>query len=142
MRNPYVWRWSHTRHHTETVVVGRDPESAFRRPNSIFEWVLNLLYIPSILNELRKMVQIASGKLTKAERSLVREMDQRKAFIASRIQLAILVCVLGLSITLGSWLHHILETTQHAGLAEDIPHHQMNSHTVYLNPFSDSSIRT
>ena len=26
MRNPTVGRWSHTRHHTDTIVVGRDPE--------------------------------------------------------------------------------------------------------------------
>ncbi len=27
MRDPTTWRWSHTRHHTDTLVVGRDPES-------------------------------------------------------------------------------------------------------------------
>ena len=26
MREPTVWRWSHTRHHTDTLIVGRDPE--------------------------------------------------------------------------------------------------------------------
>ena len=28
MRDPTTWRWSHTRHHTDTLVVGRDPEIA------------------------------------------------------------------------------------------------------------------
>ena len=28
MRNPVTWRWSHARHHTDTVIVGRDPEIA------------------------------------------------------------------------------------------------------------------
>ncbi len=32
MRNPVTWRWSHTRHHTDTVIVGRDPEIAVMRP--------------------------------------------------------------------------------------------------------------
>ncbi len=150
MRNPYVWRWSHTRHHTETVVVGRDPEIAFPRPPSIWQWALNLLYIPSILNELRKMVRIATGRLTEAERSFVPEIDRLPAYTASRIQLAVLLGILGLSVLLeswlpvmlvglptfyGSWLHHILATTQHAGMAEDIPDHRMNSRTIYLNPF-------
>ena len=27
-----VWRWSHTRHHTDTIIVGRDPEIAVMRP--------------------------------------------------------------------------------------------------------------
>ena len=25
-REPTVWRWQHTRHHTDTLIVGRDPE--------------------------------------------------------------------------------------------------------------------
>ena len=28
MREPEIWRWSHTRHHTDTIIVGRDPEIA------------------------------------------------------------------------------------------------------------------
>src|SRR6185295_11375213 len=24
MRNPVTWRWSHARHHTDTIIVGRD----------------------------------------------------------------------------------------------------------------------
>ena len=27
-REPTVWRWSHARHHTDTIIVGRDPEIA------------------------------------------------------------------------------------------------------------------
>ena len=26
LRNPTVWKWSHARHHTDTIIVGRDPE--------------------------------------------------------------------------------------------------------------------
>jgi fatty acid desaturase len=26
MRNPVQWRWSHARHHTDTIIVGRDAE--------------------------------------------------------------------------------------------------------------------
>ena len=33
----------------------------------------------------------------------------------------------------GSWLHHVMATTQHAGLAEDVPDHRLNSRTIYLN---------
>ena len=32
MRNPVTWRWSHARHHTDTIIVGRDPEIGFMRP--------------------------------------------------------------------------------------------------------------
>ena len=30
-----VWRWSHARHHTDTIIVGRDPEIAVTRPPDI-----------------------------------------------------------------------------------------------------------
>jgi fatty acid desaturase len=26
MRDPTTWRWSHTRHHTDTLILGRDLE--------------------------------------------------------------------------------------------------------------------
>ena len=32
MRDPTVWRWSHARHHTDTLILGRDPEIAAMRP--------------------------------------------------------------------------------------------------------------
>ncbi|MEM9631166.1 MAG: fatty acid desaturase family protein [Pseudomonadota bacterium] len=150
LRNPYLWRWSHTRHHTDTVIVGRDPEIAFPRPPSIGAWILNLFYIPALSKELVKMVRLSFGMLTDEQRDYLIEADRNKAFWASRIQLAILLSIVGLSVYLqnflpvmlvglptfyGSWLHHIMATTQHAGLAEDVPDHRMNSRTVYLNPF-------
>ena len=37
MRNPVAWRWSHARHHTDTIIVGRDPEiiTVMRPPDLI-----------------------------------------------------------------------------------------------------------
>ncbi|MEK9998881.1 MAG: fatty acid desaturase, partial [Acidimicrobiaceae bacterium] len=32
LREPTVWRWSHVRHHSDTIVVGRDAEIVFPRP--------------------------------------------------------------------------------------------------------------
>jgi fatty acid desaturase len=34
----------------------------------------------------------------------------------------------------GAWLHVTTGLTQHAGLAEDVLDHRLNSRTVYLNP--------
>src|SRR6187455_3541079 len=41
MRNPTGWRWSHTRHHTDTIIVGRDPEIALMRPPDLARLILN-----------------------------------------------------------------------------------------------------
>ena len=32
MRNPVTWKWSHARHHTDTLLVGRDAEIAVMVP--------------------------------------------------------------------------------------------------------------
>ena len=149
-RNPFLWRWSHTRHHTETVVVGRDPEIAFPRPPGIKQWILNLLYVPALLTELGKMIRLSFGCLTRDEMTFLPASEWRRTFWASRVQLSVYTLVvltslvfaswipamlIGLPTFYGSWLHHVLATTQHAGLAEDIPDHRVNSRTIYLNPF-------
>jgi len=42
LRESTPWRWSHTRHHSDTIIVGRDPEIAVRghRPLVPFPGVL------------------------------------------------------------------------------------------------------
>ena len=39
-REPTVWKWSHYRHHSDTIIVGRDPEIAFPRPTELKEFPL------------------------------------------------------------------------------------------------------
>ena len=36
MRNPVNWRWSHARHHTDTIIVGRDAEIGLMHPTNIW----------------------------------------------------------------------------------------------------------
>jgi len=36
-RGPTVWRWSHYRHHTDTIIVGRDAEISFQRPANVWK---------------------------------------------------------------------------------------------------------
>src|ERR1700744_6189665 len=40
MRNPVTWRWSHARHHTDTIIVGRDLEIAVMRPPALLKSAL------------------------------------------------------------------------------------------------------
>src|SRR5579862_5739459 len=37
MRESVLWRWSHNRHHSDTIIVGRDPEIQVPRPPSLLE---------------------------------------------------------------------------------------------------------
>ena len=35
LRESVSWRWSHTRHHSDTLIVGRDPEIIVQRPPNL-----------------------------------------------------------------------------------------------------------
>ena len=41
---------------------------------------------------------------------------------------------IGLPSFYGAWLHFVFNLTQHAGLAEDVLDHRLNTRTVYMNP--------
>ena len=78
MRDPVAWRWSHARHHTDTVIVGRDPEMAIMRPAELAKVVLNFFGIPDAINGVRLMLLHAAGRLTGDERDYVPESEQHK----------------------------------------------------------------
>jgi fatty acid desaturase len=150
MREPTIWRWSHARHHTDTIIVGRDPEIAVMRPPDLFLLLLNVLAIRSTLRALRLVVIHAFGRLTAEEKTFVPEMEHAKVFAVARVWLLIHASVVALALYLGSWLPVMLigplptmyggwlalyfGLTQHAGLAEDVLDHRLNSRTVYMNP--------
>lgn len=143
-----VWKWSHTRHHSDTIIVGRDPEIAVPRPPNIKGMLLNIFALSFGMSVLRQMLIHAGGKLTAAERTFIPEDEHYKVYFKARIYLLIYTATIGTSIYLGSllplmyiglpsfyggWLKPILTLTQHAGLAEDVLDHRLNCRTVYMN---------
>ena len=150
MREPTIWRWSHTRHHTDTIIVGRDPEIAGMRPPAILTILSNIFAIASTWNAAKHIVIHAAGRLTDEEKTFVPEMEWWKVFLVARIWLAIHAASFGLSLTLHSWLPAMLigvvptmyggwlalyfGLTQHVGLAENVLDHRLNARTVYMNP--------
>jgi fatty acid desaturase len=151
MREPTVWRWSHTRHHTDTIIVGRDPEISVKRPPDILGLLLNLFAIKTSWFALGKLLLHARGRLNAEEATFIPEMERHKVYRTARIYLALLLAVAVLSIGLhswlpamliglptlyGGWLTIVFGVTQHAGLSEDVLDHRLNSRTVYMNPIS------
>jgi fatty acid desaturase len=149
LRQPTVWRWSHTRHHTDTIIVGRDPEIAVPRPPDFSGLFLSLFALKSGPKELRSVVLHAFGRLQPEEKTFIPEMERPKVFLVARVWLAIFAAVIALAIVTHSWLPPVLVglptfygawfylmtgLTQHAGLAEDVLDHRLNSRTVYMNP--------
>ena len=71
MRELKVWRRSHTRHHTDTIIVGRDPEIAVPRPPDLLGLLLDLFALKSSAGALRKLVIHAGGRLTAEEATFI-----------------------------------------------------------------------
>lgn len=149
MRESVCWRWSHTRHHSDTIIVGRDPEIAVPRPPDLLAIIMSFFSLKVIPAYFRHIILHSFGRMTAEEKTYIPESEYRAVFFRARIYLFIYLSVVALAIytgsilplmyiglpTLyGSWLMPIYGLTQHAGLAENVLDHRLNCRTVYLNP--------
>jgi fatty acid desaturase len=150
IREPTIWRWSHARHHTDTIIIGRDPEIAAMRPPAMLRILSNIFAIASTWTTIKNVIRHAAGRLSAEERDFVPESEWRKVFLVARIWLAIHLAVIALAVWLQSWLPlmyvGVLPTmyggwltvyfgiSQHAGLADNVLDHRLNSRTIYMNP--------
>ncbi len=147
-REAVSWRWSHVRHHSDTIIVGRDPEIANPRPMKLRGPLKECLGLSSNPGETRKVLTNVVGRLTPAELDYVPESERPKAILTARVYVLIwaltvatviatrsvepLLFVIGPSFY-GKWLMVAYGVTQHAGLAEDTLDHRLNSRTVRMN---------
>ena len=151
VRNPTIWRWSHARHHTDTIVVGRDPEIITMRPPDILRAMLLFVGLDSI-RSLFKMFRYAVSGPNAAERSFVPEHEHWKVAVAARIWISIYAVVvlswrsmrgrscrcslIGGPVVYGSWHYVMTGLLQHTGLADNVIDYRLNTRTVYMNPIS------
>ncbi len=149
MREPTVWQWSHTRHHSETLIVGRDPEISAKRPPPFPRMALNVFGLATLRQTAKNVALHALGRRTAEEDSYVPDSEWPKVFREARIWLAIYGAVIvwavisgsilplmyiGLPSLYGAGMIQFFGLTQHAGLAEDVLDHRLNTRTVYMNP--------
>jgi Na+-transporting NADH:ubiquinone oxidoreductase subunit F len=148
-RGPTVWRWSHYRHHTDTIIVGRDAEISFQRPADVARTALLFTGIKPGLQMFWRLVQHAAGRLDPDAAELVPESEHRKVVWESRVFVATIAAVvvwcfvawtplpilfIGGPTLYGMWLMVFFGLTQHAGLRENVLDHRLNTRTVYMNP--------
>lgn len=88
LREPTVWRWSHARHHTDTIIVGRDPEIAVMRPTDVVAIFLNCFQLKSGYNFFKGLFIHAAGRLRPDEATYIPEMERQKVYNTARIFLA------------------------------------------------------
>jgi fatty acid desaturase len=151
VRNPVTWRWSHARHHTDTVIVGRDPEIAVMRPPVFFRVIGNFFGIFDGWNGWTRMLLNATGKLDPEEATFIPDSEKGKVVRLARIWTAIYAAtiltaiwmgsilplmVIGLPRLYGAWHHVMTGLLQHGGLADNVIDHRLNSRTVLMNPVS------
>ena len=151
VRNPVSWRWSHTRHHTDTIIVGRDPEIVLMRPPALARVILNFFGLLDAPKGWARMVTNAMGRIHPEEADYIPEQEQPKVIRVARIWVAIYAATIGLAVATGSilplmviglprfygaWHHVMTGLLQHGGLADNVIDHRLNSRTVYMNPVS------
>ncbi|MFK7792526.1 MAG: fatty acid desaturase family protein [Devosiaceae bacterium] len=151
MRNPVSWRWSHMRHHIDTLIVGRDPEISFMRPTSMIRKAFSFIGLPDIFQHFAVLLRNAFGKFTPDELDYIPEQQVAKATFWARIFVgvhlaAVLLALVTWSILplmiiggpriYGTWHMVMTGLLQHGGLAEDVLDHRLNSRTVHMNPVS------
>src|ERR1035437_6774372 len=134
MRESTVWRWSHTRHHSDTIIVGRDPEIAVPRPPDVKAVLMKFFSLGAYPKHFQLVLAHALGRISAEEKTYIPEAEFPKIYRRARIYVAIYAAVIGLSVyshsilpvmfiglanLFGSWLMPFYTLTQHAGMAEN-----------------------
>ncbi len=148
VRESVLWRWTHIRHHSDTLVTGSDPEIAAKRPPRFSDHVLNMFNLRVWWVYLINVSPHFMGKLTDDDKNLVPPSEFEKLFLGARLIVLIYAIVIGLAIYLnsllpflyvglpsiyGAWLMPLYSLTQHSGLKENVLDHRENCRTVYMN---------
>ena len=150
LRTPGHWQWSHFRHHSDTIVVGRDPEIQLGRPGTVRRWLFNFTGIKQGPLFVWTIVKFAVGRFDPQARDFVPEAERGLLVRQARVALGLHLVPFVIAVVSGSWLPVLLVgvipstlgvwgmvffgVTQHLGLAEDVLDHRANTRTVLMNP--------
>jgi fatty acid desaturase len=143
------YRWSHVRHHTDTIIVGSDPEIMEPRPPMWSRLLKGVVRINDLHSTVKTLFAHAFGRLNKQEKELIPASDHRALFREARVFLLVYAGIIALCFYIGSilplmfvglpafygfYLITLLNATQHLGLYEDTLDHRLCSRTFYTNP--------
>jgi fatty acid desaturase len=149
MKEPTFWRWSHARHHTDTIIVGRDREIAAMRPPDLVKLAINVVGLRDAFDTAVSVARHAAGSVTEEEATFIPESERVRVYREARAWILVYVVVVaaavaihsllplmlvGLPTLYGRWLSLLFGVSQHAGLAEDVLDHRLNARTIRMNP--------
>ena len=151
LRESIPRRWTHARHHSDTLIVGRDPEIAVMRPPHLLALFLKLFGLNTIPAYVGRVLLHCTGRLTPEEKTYIPESEYGKVVVRARVYVLIYAGVIvlaagtrsilplmfiGLPAVYGAWFLPIYTHTQHAALAENVLDHRLNSRTLYMDPIN------
>jgi len=149
LSSPTLSRWSHFRHHTDTIIVGRDLEIRVHRPATVAKTLWILTALPSAPLKVLTLIRHACNRIDPLTAELVPSSERRRVVIESRVIVllhggvigwcvasgSILpVVLIGLPAIYGGWMTVFFSMLQHTGLCEDVTDHRLNSRTIYMSP--------
>ena len=102
MRNPVVWSASHVRHHTDTIVVGSDPEIvAMRRPD-LARIALMFIGVLEVYAAVKRMFFCTRAGVSIPKKvTYVRVTEHLRIFCGARIWLTIYKAIIVAAFWLG-----------------------------------------
>jgi fatty acid desaturase len=149
IRLPTYRRWKHTRHHTDTQIVGRDPEINVPRPPSFYTMLMNVFNLDLTRLEFITAINLSFGKMREFEKDIIPATERNKMYWEARIFILVYVVVIALAFYLHSVLpllyfglpaiygaiftNPIFFVIEHGGLHEDVLDHRMCTRTTYMN---------
>ena len=149
LKEPTFWRWSHARHHTDTIIVGRDREIAAMRPPDVARMIVNLVGLRDAWDTAVSVGRHAAGRVTAEEATFIPESERFRVYREARAWIVVYAAVITLAVILhsmlplmyvglpslyGRWLTLVFALSQHAGLAENVLDHRLNARTIHMNP--------
>jgi len=149
MRRPTVWRWSHVRHHSDTLITGRDPEIQVQLPIQPLAVVADFIGLKLAPTEFVKAIANAVGYQFATELTFLPASELLKTRREALAWLGIFALIatasvywqtwlpalfVGLPSIYGAWLYNFFGVTQHAALPENVLDYRLNSRTVLMNP--------
>ena len=104
LHETYYWRWSHTRHHTDTLHVGRDPEIAVMAPADVAKLFLDFFFIISGSVQIGNIFKHALGRVEGDGAHFIPDRERRKVIWNSRAYLAVFVATICAAVIWQTWL--------------------------------------
>jgi fatty acid desaturase len=147
LRDMTDFRWSHSRHHSYTIMSGVDPEIPATRPPNLAAFWLDFFYLWNGPLALRNLVMHALGRVSPKCAAYVPEDEYKNLYRDARLVLLPHLVAVALAVYFRSWIPVLLWglprfyggfiiwifiILQHAGLVFDVPDHRRTTRSFTL----------